>query len=46
MSLAVVSEMNAKEFDDVRVELAMKGGPVEIRWIVGADARQGGGELR
>src|ERR1700756_1409416 len=37
--------MRAKEADDARIEVAVKGGPVETG-RVGANARDGGGELR
>src|SRR5262249_19639345 len=46
VSSAITDEMFAEESCHARVEVLVKGCSIEVPWIVGADARDGGRELR
>ena len=45
-SLSTTNEMFPKEPNNARVEIAVKGCPIEVRRIIGAHARYGDRELR
>jgi hypothetical protein len=46
VSCAITAKVRAKECDDVSIEVAMKGSPVEAHRIVGANTWNGRCEFR